>query len=972
MRSRRSRERAGWLSAALRWGGTLVVVGTLVALGLVSGLSTARAADPSGYNQMTGAGVTASQITVNWDNGLLGSGNQPLTTSSGELNPNADRSAVTGTYSFEDPDYSKLAVTVSQTQDIGHGGITVSWSWPDHTTADSGGIQGNYLQMMECYGSSPSGPSPEDCMFGEGTPPVGAPVTVASRVGFQCTSDTISVTNPNAPLGGGAPNQGCDPTEPTSSAHYPCTNGVGIDCVPDDFSVPFVAQNDPTTNVYQPELSSAFDQFSTNEVDVATTGADGTGQQQFETLTSTQALGLGCGQEQTDGTPQGCWLVIVPRGHYEPNGFAEDISAGSSAGFGHEIVSSPLSAGNWAQRIQVHLSYAPLPTFCPTTGIPDDEYMEGSQLALRAVDSWELELNQQSNCARLFHMASTSEQEVTQDFTTPDNQNALAFTTDPIGTDRSRAGLPPPTLPGVVYAPVAVVGLDFAFHIDERTPGQDSGKTQGYLTQPVNLSPQLVARAITQSYLLDLPDYDPAATNPSTGKPFDGPAWAQANPQDISFDPTFEQLNPEVISHGYAELPLAPLETDENSAYNQDIWQWMQGDPATSGWLDGTAKSSVTIDPQYESQKLGAPPAIDNMPRAYTPCLNLGTAGNGSEEIRCSTDELPYVTDFDTASADVLAANPLSYNNHWDPLAPNPNNTTGYWDKNPPEPPGQTFEWAMDDTSDSAAYGLVPADLCNDSGGSCVAPTIASVGAAVAHAKPDKAGLLEVNPADPGTGAYPLSQVVYAAVDLAKPVKSTGETPEQYAQALSHYAQELNDYADFLSFAAGQGQTAGQSAGDLPAGYLPLPASLQAQATAAVTRLRTLAAGGTGPASSPTTTSSSSTATTPSGGPSTGGPATGGSGAGGTGSTTPASPATPSPAVGPSQAPTVAAGTTPTAGPTIVPPTISLESGNTPGQPVGPIRDVLVVVLIVGLAGAGGGIVMRNGRLPRWPGRSRP
>ena len=947
----------------MRWGGALVAAGALAALGLVGGLSPARAAAASGYNQMTGAGQTASAVTVGWDSGLLGPDNQPLADPApGELNPNGDRSAGTGLYGFEDSDLSGLTVTVSQTQDLGQGGITVSWNWPGHATADSGGIQGNYLQMMECYGSAASGPSPEDCMFGEGTPPAGAPVTVATRDGFLCASGTLSSQNPTGSMGGGAPNQGCDPNEPTSPEDYPCTNGTGSDCLPDDFSIPFVPQNDPADPVYQPELTSAFDQFGTNEVDVATSGADGTGQQQFETLTSAQALGLGCGQEQSDGTPQGCWLVIVPRGHYEPNGFAENIGAGTSAGFGHEIASSPLSAGNWAQRIQVHLDYAPLPTFCQTTGIPDDSYMEGSQLALRAVNSWELELNQQSKCQRLFHMAGTSEQQVTQDFTSSPNQNGLAFTTDPIGSDRLRAGLPLPSLPKIVYAPVAVVAIDFGFHIDERTPGESSGKAQGYLTQPVNLSPQLLARAVTQSYLLDLPDYDPGAVNTKTGKPYDGPSWAQGNPQDISFDPTFQQLNPEVISHGYAELPLAPLETDDDSANNQQVWQWMEGDPATAGWLDGKVKSNVTIDPQYEAEQLGTPPAIDSMPRSYTPCLDLGTASNGLEETRCSTDELPYVTDFNTASADVLAANPLSYNNHWDPFAPNPIQGTGYWDKNPPQLPGQTFEWAIDDTSDTAAYGLVPADLCNDSGTSCVGPTIASVGAAVASAKPDSDGLLEVNPADPGPGAYPLTEVVYAAVDTLKASKQTRQ----------QYEQELNDYADFITFAAGQGQTTGQAAGDLPAGYLPLPASLQAKATAAVAQLRALAGGGSG-STTPSTGSSSSSAKVSAGGPSTGaaGPG-GGSGAGGNQATTPTTAVTPSPTSGPSQAPAVgSSGASPT-GPVIVPPTASLAAGTTTAPPVGPVRDVLVVVLIVGIAGAGGGILSRRGRLPRRHGRSRP
>ena len=51
----------------------------------------------------------------------------------------------------------------------------------------------------------------------------------------------------------------------------------------------------------------------------------------------------------------------------------------------------------------------------------------------------------------------------------------------------------------------------------------------------------------------------------------------------------------------------------------------------------------------------------------------------------------------------------------------------------------------------------------------------------------------------------------------------------------------LTDYADFIAYAAGQGQTAGSAPGDLPPGYLPLTASLQAQAQSVVTQLEALA-----------------------------------------------------------------------------------------------------------------------------------
>src|SRR5262249_3189187 len=153
-----------------------------------------------------------------------------------------------------------------------------------------------------------------------------------------------------------------------------------------------------------------------------------------------------------------------------------------------------------------HLGYAPLPTFCPLGGKADESLMEGSQLVTRAVQSWELKLNEDAKCSRIYHLAETPEQQVTNDFTLPVTPgvaaNGLAFTTDPIGTDRLRNGEPvPATLPNVVYAPVAVMGLDFGFHIDEVAVGDtDPAHVQGYLSTPVKLSPQLLARALTQSY----------------------------------------------------------------------------------------------------------------------------------------------------------------------------------------------------------------------------------------------------------------------------------------------------------------------------------------------------------------------------------------------------------------------------------------------------------------------------------------
>ncbi len=62
-----------------------------------------------------------------------------------------------------------------------------------------------------------------------------------------------------------------------------------------------------------------------------------------------------------------------------------------------------------------------------------------------------------------------------------------------------------------------------------------------------------------------------------------------------------------------------------------------------------------------------------------------------------------------------------------------------------------------------------------------------SVSAALSAATADSAGLLQVNPATAPAGAYPLVDVVYAAVPT-----------DQSAAALT-------DYANFISYAVGPG-----------------------------------------------------------------------------------------------------------------------------------------------------------------------
>ena len=81
---------------------------------------------------------------------------------------NADRTSATPSSpdSFMYSHFKTLQVSVSQTQDIGHQGISVSWTGGEPTDQLGGTIQANFLQMMECWGDASTGPDPEQCEYG--------------------------------------------------------------------------------------------------------------------------------------------------------------------------------------------------------------------------------------------------------------------------------------------------------------------------------------------------------------------------------------------------------------------------------------------------------------------------------------------------------------------------------------------------------------------------------------------------------------------------------------------------------------------------------------------------------------------------------------------------------------------------------------------------------------------------------------
>src|SRR5262249_18955366 len=220
---------------------------------------------------------------------------------------------------------------------------------------------------------------------------------------------------------------------------------------------------------------------------------------------------------------------------------------------------------------------------------------------------------------------------------------------------------------------------------------------------------------------------------------------------------------------------------------------------------------------------------------------------------------------------------------------------------------GEIFTGGTSATPDLAADGLSEAQRCNDAGPACVAPSTASVTAALNSATKDSAGLLQVNPARPGNGGYPLVQVTYAAVPT------------------NQSAAALNDYANLIAYAAGQGQAPGVAPGDLPPGYLPLPASLKLQAQAVLARLPAIA--------TPTPSHPATPPPSPSGPPPP--PSTGSAPPPSPPSSAPRQPSSPLPTASPSQPNPTPGATASTPGLAISPPSAQLAGTATPRQGVG-------------------------------------
>jgi hypothetical protein len=167
-----------------------------------------------------------------------------------------------------------------------------------------------------------------------------------------------------------------------------------------------------------------------------------------------------------------------------------------------------------------------------------------------------------------------------------------------------------------------------------------------------------------------------------------------------------------------------------------------------------------------------------------------------------------------------------------------------WWSAEGPEPLGTRSFLSVTDSASAARFGLQTAHLsqAGDDGDTrtFIAADQAGMQAAQKSMVPsaDDSTVLVNDPTKQAPGAYPLALLAYAAA-----------FPSSLDQA------QRDDYARFIEYAVGAGQTPGVNFGNLPPGYAPLGSTLVTAAQKAATELRN---GTVPPPTPPTTTPATS------------------------------------------------------------------------------------------------------------------
>lgn len=735
-----------------------------------------------------------------------------------------------------------LQVHVNQTDNLTTQAVSLTWTWPGHATAlatrgdQIGKYLTDYLQVMQCWGPAVTsagsdaktaanyvagnpGPARENCEFG------------------GATQNGLTALGPAAPTRYGPAYLDNTPTETVYQSENGQTPEVPFDAV-DGTVVPH--QIGKTTEGVPVYANEFYDQVTTNEAPGNYTFSDGTGGVQFQVQDKLDARGLGCGAQANGSsslTP--CWLVIVPRGQYRADGKKlADLQQNRFFQSDGAVFASPLASTIWRNRIAVPLQFQPVATACVDG--QDTFDTGGSELVSAAMLSWQAKLCASKNVT--FNYTPRVDQ-LSRDSLSV-GADSLQFVSQPVpSSDVSTA---------ITYAPVTLSGVSISFVFDKATQDSQTFETApGKPLDGINLDQRLVAKLLTYSYQFanvyridkNASEQDPPRTEYK---------WLAKNPGWLGADPEFLALNPGLKDLYSGGDPISFVQVELNGSDGaRRMWQWITSDPDARAFLAGQPDAKgMNVDPWYItdpaknatgtafSTDIDTYPNADpwtGLPRTTTPC--------GDDQQKLGMIDLrPYASG--SAGMASVARNILTVNSleKWtggyhcnDGLPP------GYFSSRPVGPviPGFRALMGITDTASANQYGLVNAKLKN-AAGKYVGPTTAGITAAADHlVNAGVEGVAQPDLTNTDPDAYPLTMLTYAAV-------TTNDLP----------STACADYATLLQYAAGDGQVSGDDIGQLPAGYVPLPAALKQQT---LTAAQTVAACAKDPSSDSGDTTSDTT-----------------------------------------------------------------------------------------------------------------
>jgi hypothetical protein len=519
-------------------------------------------------------------------------------------------------------------------------------------------------------------------------------------------------------------------------------------------------------------LPVAFGNAGIPNTQYAITTAAGTGRANIDIETGLENSFLGCDQNHP------CSLVIVPGQGGAPGHCADHSGDIGAFGTGNALASNTFSLTQgssgqcaWNNRIVIPLSFAKTPNGCRQRNAAFSA--AGSPTMADAMQQWLTGL-----CAGRHGMTINYDSTLGEPTAVSNAANKIddvALTTLPASAD----GVVTLNRP-FVYAPIAVSAVSVAYWLDNTSTGEQLGGLQ--------LNQRLLAKLLTTSY-------NPAIACQGVPPPADCDPGVEHNPFNIFYDPEFKALNP-AIAHAIPTKPLfagqanvVPTVMTGPSDMTWTTNRWIGADAGASSFLAGT------FDPygmHVNTYYLGTKYPVNTF-QVKDPTLLWANEYQPVFGLRRAVD---YQAVNQDSGANVATVQP--------------NGTTNYT-KDPAEPVGHRALLAIVGQGD-AALNHFPTAALRNAAGDYVRPTSGTMAAAVRHMTSNGSGTVQMNLTNKDPRAYPLTMVIYAMVPTS---------------GLSH--AKAAAIARFLDFAAGTGQTPGVRPGQLPPGYLPLPASMRAQ-----------------------------------------------------------------------------------------------------------------------------------------------